>query len=200
MEEMIYLVSGIVRVKSEKVVVIETGGIGLALFVTSTTARKLPAPGAPASLFSYLHVKEDALDLYGFDDEEGRSFFELLLTVSGVGPKSALAILEVAELGKLKATIKEGRPDLLTRAAGIGRKTAERIVLELRSKTDSPHSGGTIEIMEGDSDIVEALAGLGYRKDDVRNALLTLGDGAKEFDARLKRALKILGEGKPGKK
>lgn len=193
MEKMIYSISGIVRKKSDERVVLEVGGIGLVLAATPRTLKLLPEEGARTSVFSYLHVKEDALDLYGFSTEEERSFFELLLTVSGVGPKSALAVLEVAELTKLKAAIQESRPDLLTRASGIGKKTAERIVLELKTKISALHSGEAIEAMEGDSDIVEALSGLGYRKEEVREAISKLPLHVKEFDSRLKGALKLLG-------
>ena len=175
---------------------VEVGGVGLMLTTTSTTAKRLPRVGEKAFLFSYLHVKEDALDLYGFSDAEERSFFELLLTVSGVGPRSALAVLEVAHLAKLKAAIVEGRADLLTQASGVGKKIAERIVLELKAKVRSLHPDSTIVEMEGDSDIVEALTGLGYKKETVREIVAGLPGGLHGFDVRLKSALKTLGGGK----
>jgi Holliday junction DNA helicase RuvA len=137
-------------------------------------------------------VKEDALDLYGFVSQEELDFFELLISVSGVGPKSALAILDVGPLGELAAAIKEGRPDLLTRAAGVGRKIAERVILELRSKVTSVTSGAVVEKMQTDSDLVEALTGLGYRRDEARAALGKVDAAVTGTEDRLKAALRIL--------
>jgi Holliday junction DNA helicase RuvA len=143
-------------------------------------------------LFTHLNVKEDALDLYGFGTPDEMDFFELLISVSGVGPRSALAILDVGRLDELSAAIKEGRPDLLTRAAGIGRKTAERVILELRSKVESVKSGAVVEKMQTDSDLAEALTSLGYRRDEARTALEKVGEDVVGAENRLKAALKIL--------
>jgi len=98
----------------------------------------------------------------------------------------------VGHLDELSAAIKEGRPDLLTRAAGIGRKTAERVILELRSKVESVKSGAVVEKMQTDSDLVEALTSLGYRRDEARAALSKVGDEIEGTENRLKAALKIL--------
>src|ERR1700733_232500 len=95
----------------------------------------------------------------------------MLISVSGVGPKSALSILDIAQLDELSAAIKEGRPDLLTKAAGIGRKTAERVIIELRGRVQSSRSGAITEKMQTDSDLVEALMSLGYHRDQARAAL-----------------------------
>ena len=92
-------------------------------------------------------------------------FFELLISVSGVGPKSALSVLDVGELSDLAAAIAENRPDLLTRASGVGRKTAERVIVELRTKIRLPSSEGAVRRMDVDADLVETLASLGYRRE-----------------------------------
>ena len=170
----------------------ELGGLALKVFTNRRTIDALPAPGASVTVFSHLHVKEDALDLYGFSTKEELNFFELLISVGGVGPKSALAIMEVAELKSLAAAIKEGRPDLLTRASGIGRRTAERIILELKNRVVAEKSEEAVRRMETDSDLVETLVGLGYRRDQAKTALSKVDEKITNLEERLKTALKIL--------
>ncbi len=193
---MIYSVAGTLIYKGDDFVVIEAGGVGLRLAVSGATLKALPAAGgegaARVMVFAHLHVKEDALDLYGFTSEDERDFFEMLIGVSGVGPKSALAILDTGPLDELAAAIKENRPDLLTRAAGIGRKTAERVILELKTKVESARSSAMVERMDTDADLIEALASLGYRRDEARVALARVDSGAKSAEERLKAALKVL--------
>ncbi|OGY98771.1 MAG: Holliday junction DNA helicase RuvA [Candidatus Liptonbacteria bacterium RIFCSPHIGHO2_01_FULL_57_28] len=190
---MIYSVKGPVATISEGFAVVEVGGLGLKAHMSDRGLKRLKQ-GTETYLFCHLHVREDALDLYGFQSPEELEFFELLLTIAGVGPRSALAILDVAELAELGAAIQEGRPDLLTKASGIGRKTAERIVLELKDKI---HLGGAEEMvkkMEGDSDLVETLVGLGYRRDQAKSALEKISKDVKGLEARLREALKVLGK------
>ena len=207
---MIYSISGKLTVKADHFVVIEVGGLGLKISASERTIAAMPAAvdaapvvarsananantlEAPVKLFSYLHVREGALDLYGFPTEEELTFFEMLISVSGVGPKSALSILDVAELEELAAAIKEGRPDLLTRASGIGRKTAERVIVELKTKVQSSKSGQVVEKMQTDVDLVEALTSLGYRRDEARVALGKVAADVTGTERRLKAALAIL--------
>jgi Holliday junction DNA helicase RuvA len=191
---MIYSIFGKLALKEEHFIVVESGGFGMKIFVSKTTLDALPAAGNgnDVKLFTHLNVKEDALDLYGFGTPDEMDFFELLISVSGVGPRSALAILDVGRLDELSAAIKEGRPDLLTRAAGIGRKTAERVILELRSKVESVKSGAVVEKMQTDSDLAEALTSLGYRRDEARTALEKVGEDVVGAENRLKAALRIL--------
>src|SRR5258708_1206818 len=131
---MLYSVSGKLALKSDHFAVVEAGGLGIKLFASKQTIKALPVVNDDIKFFTHLYVREDALDLYGFVTAEELNFFEMLISVSGVGPKSALSILDIAPLSELSAAIKEGRPDLLTRASGIGRKTAERVIVELRTK------------------------------------------------------------------
>jgi holliday junction DNA helicase RuvA len=188
---MIYSVKGPVASVTENFAVLEVGGLGLKIFMSDRGLKTL-RQDVDAVLFCHLHVREDALDLYGFRSAEELEFFELLLSISGVGPRSALAILDVAELSELAAAIQEGRPDLLTKASGIGRKTAERIVLELKGKV---HAGGSEEMvkkMEGDSDLLETLISLGYRRDQAKAALEKVKKEVVGLEMRLKEALKFL--------
>jgi Holliday junction DNA helicase RuvA len=189
---MIHSVKGRVAAISPNFAVVELGGLGIKVFMSSRGLGAL-REGADVALMCHLHVREDALDLYGFRAPEELELFEMLLDISGVGPKSALAILDVADLSELAAAIQEGRPDLLTKASGIGRKTAERIVLELKGKV---HAGGAEEMvkkMEGDSDLVETLVGLGYRRDQAKSALEKIGKEVMGLEMRLKEALRVLG-------
>ena len=189
---MIYSVSGKLALKSNNFVVIEAGGLGLKIMVGEATIKALPPAGADAKLFSYMHVRENGMELYGFLSEEELIYFAMLISVSGVGPKSAISILDVAKINELSAAIKEGRPDLLTRASGIGRKTAERIIVELRTKVQSAKSGLVVEKMETDSDLIEALSNLGYRREEARAALAKVDAKVVGVEARLKAALGIL--------
>lgn len=191
---MLYSVSGKLAEKADHFAVVASGGFGIKLFASKDTLKKLPATGAEVSFFTHLYVREDALDLYGFLAEEELLFFEMLIAVSGIGPRSALSILDIAPMEELRAAIKEGRPDLLTRASGIGRKTAERVIVELRGKVESAKSGLVVEKMETDADLVEALVNLGYRREEARAALGKVGPKISGMEARLKAALAALGK------
>lgn len=188
----IHSLSGRLKHRGKGFIVVETGGVGFKVAVHDRFLSKLPAPGSEVSLYSHLHVREDALDLYGFASAEELNLFELLNSVAGVGPKSALAILELADYKSIAAAIKEGRPDVLTRTSGIGRKTGERIVLELRHKVEAELSQAALGKMEADADLAETLAGLGYRREEVRAALQKVPAEVTDVAARLKEALKVL--------
>ncbi len=187
---MIYSLQGKLAHKKDNFAVLEAGGIGFRMWTNSRTLRELSV-GEEVRFFCHLHAHELALELYGFLREEELLFFEQLIGISGIGPKSALAILEVAEFKNLLAAIKEGRPDLLVRASGVGRKTADRIILELRGKIKSDQSGESVKKMESDADLVETLASLGYSRDQARSALEKVTGGGT-IETRLKEALKLL--------
>jgi Holliday junction DNA helicase RuvA len=191
---MIYSISGKLTLKGDSFAVVAAGGLGIKLLTSKQTVEVLPPVGSEVIFFTHLHVREDLLDLYGFKTSEEREFFEMLIAVSGVGPKSALSILDVAKLSELSAAIKEGRPDLLTKASGIGRKTAERVIIELRTKVQSAESGMVVEQMQTDADLIEALSSLGYRREEARAALGNVDSAAVGTEERLKAALKILGK------
>ncbi|MDO8574323.1 MAG: Holliday junction branch migration protein RuvA [bacterium] len=189
---MIYSLRGNLILKGLDFFIIEVSGIGFRVFSSQNDASKLPPIGEEISVFCRAYVKEDEIDLYGFLDLRELQVFELLNSVNGVGPKSALAVINVAKLDELLSAIKENRPDVLSRASGIGKKTAERITLELRDKVQASESAETVKKMEGDSDIVEVLVGLGYNKDQVKRALSTVAREITSLEERLKLALKIL--------
>jgi holliday junction DNA helicase RuvA len=189
---MIRSISGLIIARRESFVVVETGGIGYKISTSKRTLASIPHGEQTVMLFCHHHVSESDMSLYGFLSEGELIFFEQLLSVSGVGPKSALSILDVADLMNLQAAIKEGRPDLLTKATGVGRKTAERIIIELKDKLIVEGSVGKVEKMETDSDLVEALANLGFRKEEAAHALRQVGEEVRGMEARLKAAFKLL--------
>lgn len=189
---MIYSLKGKLLAKKESFFVIEVGGVAFKVNVSFNVLKTLPQIGETVNIFTHLHVREDALDLFGFLSEEELKLFEMLVNISGIGPKSAIGILNVEKLEKLKAAIIEGRPELLTKASGVGRKTAERVILELRSKLKQEGSGKIVGLMESDQDIVEALANLGYTKSQAREALAKVDSKITKTEERIKEALNTL--------
>ena len=146
-------------------------------------------------IYTYQHVKEDILALYGFNSLEDLELFELLLSISGVGPKSALAVLSVATTIDIKHSIISGDPSLLTRVSGIGKKTAERVVLELRdkiSKIEGPLPGGIYQ--EGAGEEMDALVSLGYSYQQAREALQSVDKKVTDSHERIRLALRNIGK------
>src|SRR3989344_8302402 len=137
---MIGSIKGKIILKTEKFLIVETSGVGYKISVSPDVLSKTKKTGEPAraggeiSLWIHTHVREDAFDLYGFLDRQELEFFEMLINVSGIGPKGALVILGVATINTLKRAISTGDIGYLTKISGIGKKTAEKIVIELRDK------------------------------------------------------------------
>jgi Holliday junction DNA helicase RuvA len=134
-------------------------------------------------------VREDALDLYGFLNREELEFFEMLINVSGIGPRSALAILGIASIETLRKAIGTGDTSYLTKISGIGRKTAEKIVIELRDKMGKELGGGSLQV---ELDALEALKSLGYSQNEARETLKKVSPNTNT-NTKIKEALKILG-------
>src|SRR6185312_4129565 len=139
--------------------IISCGGVGYKVAATKDTLARLKT-GASATVWTHLAVREDSLDLYGFLSEEELMFFGLLLTVSGIGPKSALAILDIATVESLRSAISAGNASYLTKVSGVGKKTAEKIVLELRDKVGAATSDSAAA-RSGDEEALEAMRSLG---------------------------------------
>lgn len=170
--------------------ILSAGGVGYRVAVTKDVLSSLKE-GTGAALWTYLAVRENALDLYGFRSEEELRFFEMLLTVSGIGPKSALAILDIATVETLRSAIAQGNAGYLTKVSGIGKKTAEKIVLELRDKVGlGATTGGALQ---GDEEALEAMRSLGYSPQEARDALRKVPADIVGSNERLREALKILG-------
>jgi|SRR3989338_7580368 len=172
-------------------VIILVSGVGYRIACTRETLARLKE-GAHTSLWTHLAVKENALDLYGFKTEEELRFFELLLTVSGIGPKSALAILDIALVETLRSAISSGNASYLTKVSGIGKKTGEKIVLELRDKVGKA-SDESARSLSGDEEALEAMRALGYSPSEARDALRKVPTSVEGGSARLREALRIVG-------
>jgi Holliday junction DNA helicase RuvA len=158
--------------------IVEVGGVGYRVLAPVRAFAAL-IPGEPAFLFTHLHVREDALVLYGFPTRDERDTFEALIGANGVGPKLALAICSVHSPAALRRALIDDDVDALTLVPGVGKRTAQRLLLELKARLDMPgFGGGDIEAAPATSrvQVREALAGLGYGPDEVRDALATLPD------------------------
>ncbi len=188
---MISRLHGTVAEKNANMLTIIVGGVGFSVSVPRDTAEAARL-NAEIKLFTYLAVRENALELYGFPDNDTLVFFELLLTVSGIGPKSALAILNIAPVKTLRSAIASGDASHLTKTTGIGTKKAEKIILELKDKIDVLESelGGHRET----ADAIDALQALGYSRREAQDALKKVPHLTTSTEAKIKEALKILGK------
>jgi len=198
---MIGSIKGKITFKTAKYLIVEVGGIGYKIFVSPDTLVKIDAlrlrkgeDDPSVSFWIHTHVRDDAIDLYGFLENEELEFFEMLISsVSGIGPKGALAILGVASLETLHKTISSGDTSYLTKVSGIGKKTAEKIVIELRDKIgNQTNKGGDSTSLQGELDALEALKSLGYSQNQAREALKKVAND-KNTNEKIREALKILG-------
>ncbi len=184
---MIGYLKGTIIHQDLKFVILDVGGVGYK--VCTNTAILENQVTKDIEFWTYLAVRENALDLYGFHSQLELNFFELLLTVSGIGPKSAIGIISSAALGNLYQGIVDGDIVYLTKVCGIGKKNAEKIILELKDKLEEFVTQSS-EYTVGDTDALEALLSLGYSERDARDALKKT-DG-KSTEEKVRGALKSL--------
>ena len=197
---MINQLTGTVAAKRERYAVINVGGVGFRLYLLPGALSALVVNETKlVTFFTYLAVREDALDLYGFQTEAELDLFELLISVSGIGPKGALAILSLAPPGTLTRAIAGGDINYLTKISGIGRKRAEKIILELKDKVSaSPTDARDLKATMGNEvDALEALRALGYSGTEAREALKKVTESKLDkteltTSTLLKAALKFL--------
>jgi len=189
---MIGQLKGVVSAARAGFIILSAGGVGYKVFATRELLAGLK-PEKEAVLWTHLAVRENALDLYGFSTEEELKVFELLLTVSGIGPKSALAILDIASVETLRSAISGGNATYLTKVSGIGKKTAEKIVLELKDKVGASLGAAS---MHGDEEALEAMRALGYSQAEARDALRKVPQEIERSNERLREALRLLGSHK----
>ena len=188
---MIGSIEGAVKKVHAGYALVLAGGIGYKIASTKQTLAGISA-GKETFFWTHLAVRENALDLYGFKDEEELRLFELLLTVSGIGPKSALGILDIASVETLRSAIGNAKAEYLTKVSGIGRKTAEKIVLELKDKIGLGTEGAQAAL-KGDEEALEAMRSLGYSTQEARDALRKVPSEIEKGTERLREALKLLG-------
>ncbi|MDO8510481.1 MAG: Holliday junction branch migration protein RuvA [bacterium] len=189
---MIGSLTGRVLHRDVRYILLDVGGVGYKVFATTDTLEKCRPGTHNITLWTHLAVREDALDLYGFLDEESRHFFELLISISGIGPRTALSVLSVAPIKTLRNAISSGETSHLTKVSGIGKKIADKIVLELKDKLGAYENLDPLHARE-EVDAVEALKALGYSLEEARDALKKINNDITGTGEKVKQALKILG-------
>ena len=196
---MYYYIKGTLMHKGDNYIVVDASGIGYRIFTSLECIEKSPHTGSDVTVYTYLNVREDAMELYGFYSEEERAMFLMLISVSGVGPKAGLALLSVASPQKLAAAIVRGDEKLLTKASGVGPKAAKRVILELKDKIDTDTLGidgddgvtlsdDTEIIADSRAEAMSALVVLGYSASDAKNVLMKL-DATLTTEELIKKAL-----------
>lgn len=197
---MIYNVNGTLTYTEPTFAVVECGGVGFKCFVSMNTLKDLTSIGTRVNLFTYMSVREDAMDLFGFSTQAELQAFKLLITVSGVGPKAAIAILSVLSPDRLSIAVSSGDVKSIQAANGVGKKTAERVVLELKDKMVGVGSESAASVVEGIQSVaassnaqeaVEVLVSLGFNQSD---AAMVVGamDKSLSVDDMIRKGLKQL--------
>jgi len=176
-------------------VIVDVNGVGYEVFVPLTTFSALPDTGSEVSIDIHTHVREDIIALYGFSTRRERTIFEKLMTISGIGPKLAVTILSGGSVEDLVGAIKRSDLARLTSIPGVGKKTAERIILELKDKLQDFAESQAKPAVE--VDVLSALENLGYNRALAENAVrrATNGDSEPVFEVLFKRSLQILTKG-----
>lgn len=192
-----YIKGSLEEVYSNKVVV-DVGGIGYEIIVPSSLISKLPEQGSIVKLYTYFNVREDAQELYGFYGKEDKNIFEKLITVSGIGPKVAIGLLSALSASQLAAAIVTGDIKTLCTAPGIGKKTAQRIVLELKEKIDKEEIAQRSEVEipstanDNSHEVVQALIALGYKSSEAMEAIASIEDKNQDVSTLIRLCLKAL--------
>jgi Holliday junction DNA helicase RuvA len=186
---MISYLTGKIIHKGLNHIIVNVGGVGYGIFLSEQLAREMKV-GDEAEIYTHQYVREDALDLYGFKNSSDLELFEMLISVSGIGPKSALAVLSLATSEDVISSIVRGDSQLLTKVSGIGQKTAERIVLELKSKVVKLGGNGDSSLMMTGGDEMDALMALGYTLSQSREVLRSVSPDITDSGERVKEALK----------
>ena len=187
---MIRRLSGTVVMHDLGHIVLDVNGVGYLIYISNETEKTFVGK-KDISVWTHLAVRETSMDLFGFADQEELSLFEMLIGVSGIGPKSALAILSLASPDLLQRAIAQSDLSYLTKVSGIGKKTAEKIILELKDKIG--RSGFEGAELSGDADVLEVLTSLGYSHNEAREAVKNIPAEASGTSERVKEALKKLG-------
>jgi Holliday junction DNA helicase RuvA len=188
---MIGSVKGIVTSLEDGLAILDVGGVGFAIFIPSNINLHL---GEQPVLYTHLHVRENELALYGFLDPDEKQLFEVLLAVSGVGPKAALSVMSTLSIDTLRRAVLNDQPEVVSRAPGVGKKTAQAIVLYLKDKMARQGYAG-IQMNEDDADVIAALTALGFSIVESQRALQQLPrDIELSLDEKIRRTLAMLGK------
>lgn len=187
---MIAYLEGVIREKNLDFIVVDVGGVGYGVYVVSDDLAQLEAE-KPAKLYIYEHIREQSHDLFGFSAKNTKLLFEKLLEVNGVGPKMALNMLSIGSPGKLKRAIAEGDVSFIQGANGVGKRVAERVVVDLKDKVGLVSSDSATDFLQADNEdeAVQALVGLGFTPAEAAQALAKI-DKNLPTEQRLKQALR----------
>lgn len=190
---MITNISGTIKKVGKDHLVVGVGGLGLRVFVPKTVLENVGGIGRSITLHTHFIVREDGWSLYGFEDEEDLGVFELLLEVNGVGPKVALSILSTLSPELLKSSIVREESAVLQRVPGIGKKTADRILFQLREKMETSLTTTAVPLVgDVDADVIEVLTSLGFSIIEAQSALQHIPREIKTVDERVQQALQYL--------
>ena len=196
---MIASLRGIVQTKKPEGVIVDVNGVGYQLSVPLCSLTDIPEPGETVFMHTYTHVREDALQLFGFLNEKDREIFTSLISISGIGPKLGLAILSGMPAERFVEAVQNEDVTMLSTIPGLGKKTASRLILELKGKLPSLDQGETPSSRASQEaiDAISALVNLGYKRPFSENAVETaVRKGAGSIQEIIMEALKNLGEGK----
>jgi Holliday junction DNA helicase RuvA len=188
---MIASVEGMLTATGKDFVIVRVGGVGFRVFVPQTFLETVEGLGHEVALFTHLHVRENELALYGCSSEEEVTLFRLLLGVSGIGPKVALATLSALPADQLRAAIAHEDVAALARVPGIGPKTARKMAFDLKDKVEAPSPEGEPRpaLLEGDADLIAALTSLGYSISEAKEAMYSLPRESLPLEERVRLAL-----------
>lgn len=190
---MISCLKGAIKLKENDFAIVVVNDIGYKVFIAERDLLKLRI-GDTAEFFTYHYIREDDARLYGFVSRRDQEMFELLFSVTGIGPKSAMGILNAAATDSIAAAIGQSDTSLLTKVSGVGKKTAERVILELAGKVEK--FGAEAKSVEGLSDAIEGLMSLGYSRGQALEALKNVPENIIDPAEKIKLALKSLGKKK----
>lgn len=192
---MISYLEGTVVFKGERFAVISANGVGYKVYLAPETLRSVANIGSSIKVWTHLHVREIDMELYGFHTYAEMQFFEVLIGISGIGPKSALGILGVAPLDMLKRAIAAGETNYLTKVSGVGKRMAEKIIVELRDKLGGANMPESMRTeLAADADVLDALIAMGYSQSEARQVVSRIPVGISGTKERLGEALKALGK------
>lgn len=184
-----------------QIVILEAGGIGYEIKLAASTIPRLPEKGSFVKLYTYLNVREDVQELYGFYDREEKNMFEKLITVSGIGPKVAMGVLSALSPSQIALAIVTDDIKTLCIAPGVGKKTAQRMILDLKEKMDKEalvHTSGTTSnsvFSEDHHEVIQALTALGYQPAEAMKALNSIEDQNQDISTLIKLSLKLMDKG-----
>jgi len=193
---MIAILEGILQYRGDGYIIVSVGGIGFQVYVSGSTLSQLGAINGKVSLYTHLQLREDSVSLYGFASSEELALFRKLISVSGIGSKVALALLSALNPEQLVTAITSGNIELLNQVPGVGKKTASRLVLELRGKLEREWKEAALPLAPESADIVAALTGLGYSLAEATKAVSKLPDSQElSLEEKVKIALQQMARG-----